>query len=94
MSKPLKAAYRAMQMLVLLGMAVLTLAVFSPQSLPAEEGCSDQACTDKFGECKEGNAGGPWEGTHCHYSHCSGNGCYYVCGGEGTCGEAHPQQPT
>jgi hypothetical protein len=64
---------------VVVGLMLATLVVFQvPESASAASPCSDCACINQFGYCKDGT--GPWEGVTCQYSGCDGGSCYYTCG--------------
>lgn len=78
MSKVLKRRLSyALRGLVVGTLAALTVVVVSPGFARAD-GCSQGACTDRFGPCKK--CTGAWEGYNGEYSGCAGNSCYYTCG--------------
>jgi hypothetical protein len=67
---------RLVKGVVVAGLVALTVAVFSPGFLVADD--CESACLAHFKDCKKCDP--PWEDYNGEFSHCEGTSCYYVCG--------------
>ena len=78
----MKRIHLALKAFTVAVLAAATFFVFSANPVMAfnSGGCSEKACTDKFGECRDCSA--PWDGYVGVFTRCVGNMCYYACGGD------------